>query len=178
MPSHAILSEIDAIFANKASKNQPEEKSKKRKNDDSKVQETVKLGTEDKKKKKKKKKNKSKTESESKEEEKEDEDLERVEEIMDPSIKILKNSNQVGAIDSKISGSSSSSKKVLLDEEELAFRDSRGTRARTDDGLPIYSVEELNIGLGGASLTNLSISISIMILLDTEACPFDCECCF
>ncbi|GAA5919158.1 hypothetical protein JCM5296_004094 [Sporobolomyces johnsonii] len=47
-------------------------------------------------------------------------------------------------------------------EEEERFRDSRGTRKKTEDGLPIYDVTELKIGLGG----------------DTELCPFDCECCF
>lgn len=30
------------------------------------------------------------------------------------------------------------------------------------DGLPIYSLEELNIGQGG----------------DTEDCPFECDCCY
>ncbi|KAI7964916.1 hypothetical protein MJO29_003014 [Puccinia striiformis f. sp. tritici] len=47
------------------------------------------------------------------------------------------------------------------DEQERAFRDSRGTRPKTEDGLMIYSVEELKIGLG----------------LDTPECPFDCQCC-
>ncbi|GAA6026699.1 hypothetical protein JCM8202_005620 [Rhodotorula sphaerocarpa] len=47
-------------------------------------------------------------------------------------------------------------------EEEERFRDSRGTRTKTEDGLPIYSTSELKIGLGG----------------DTPLCPFDCECCF
>ncbi|GAA5832930.1 hypothetical protein JCM5353_003307 [Sporobolomyces roseus] len=47
-------------------------------------------------------------------------------------------------------------------EEEKAFMDSRGTRKKTEDGLPIYDTSELKIGLGG----------------DTELCPFDCECCF
>ncbi|KAH9821663.1 hypothetical protein DFH28DRAFT_527791 [Melampsora americana] len=167
MSSQLILSEIDAIFATtKTSKNQitnnttknSEEKTNKRKKDDSKPNqiEINKLGTEEKKKKKKKKENPIK------ETEEKDKDLGEVEEIIDPSINILKISNQTGGIDSKISGSSSGSKKILLDDDELAFRDSRGTRAKTDDGLPIYSVEELNIGLGG----------------DTEACPFDCDCCF
>ncbi|EFP88265.2 uncharacterized protein PGTG_14349 [Puccinia graminis f. sp. tritici CRL 75-36-700-3] len=50
----------------------------------------------------------------------------------------------------------------LDDEQERAFRDSRGTRAKTEDGLMIYSVEELKIGLGQ----------------DTPECPFDCQCCF
>lgn len=49
------------------------------------------------------------------------------------------------------------------DLEERVFRDSRGSiRPTTDDGLPIYSVEELRIGLGQ----------------DTPECPFDCRCCF
>ncbi|GAA5993474.1 hypothetical protein JCM11641_002669 [Rhodosporidiobolus odoratus] len=47
-------------------------------------------------------------------------------------------------------------------EEEERFMDSRGTRRKTDDGLPIYDTAELRIGLGG----------------DTELCPFDCDCCF
>lgn len=164
MPS--ILSEIDAIFATKPSKvlinsttKKVEEKTKKRKNEDPKGNEVIKSGTEEKKKKKKKKTKTSIKDIGSKEED-DEEDLGEVEEIIDPSINILEISNQAGGIDSKTSGSSS--KKVLLDDDELAFRDSRGTRAKTEDGLPIYSVEELKIGLGG----------------DTEACPFDCECCF
>ncbi|EKX72119.1 conserved hypothetical protein [Theileria equi strain WA] len=32
----------------------------------------------------------------------------------------------------------------------------------TIDNLPVYTMEELNIGKGG----------------DTELCPFDCDCCF
>ncbi|GAA5993808.1 hypothetical protein JCM10908_000673 [Rhodotorula pacifica] len=47
-------------------------------------------------------------------------------------------------------------------EEEERFRDSRGLRQKTDDGLPIYSTSELKIGLGG----------------ETPLCPFDCTCCF
>ncbi|KAM0786395.1 hypothetical protein ACM66B_001862 [Microbotryomycetes sp. NB124-2] len=48
-------------------------------------------------------------------------------------------------------------------DEERRFMDSRGnTRRKTEDGLPIYSVAELKIGLGG----------------DTKDCPFDCWCCF
>ncbi|KWU40995.1 hypothetical protein RHOSPDRAFT_27929 [Rhodotorula sp. JG-1b] len=45
-------------------------------------------------------------------------------------------------------------------EEEERFRDSRGLRQKTEDGLPIYSTSELKIGLGG----------------DTPLCPFDCTC--
>ncbi|POY72159.1 hypothetical protein BMF94_4796 [Rhodotorula taiwanensis] len=47
-------------------------------------------------------------------------------------------------------------------EDEERFRDSRGLRQKTDDGLPIYNESELKIGLGG----------------DTPLCPFDCTCCF
>ncbi|GAA5939816.1 hypothetical protein JCM3775_001639 [Rhodotorula graminis] len=47
-------------------------------------------------------------------------------------------------------------------EEDERFMDSRGTRKKTEDGLPIYSLDELNIGHGG----------------DTPECPFDCQCCF
>lgn len=35
-------------------------------------------------------------------------------------------------------------------------------RPLTDDGLPVYSAQEMKIGMGG----------------DTDQCPFDCECCF
>ncbi|BGP49573.1 hypothetical protein JCM10450v2_005468 [Rhodotorula kratochvilovae] len=47
-------------------------------------------------------------------------------------------------------------------EEEERFMDSRGTRKKTEDGLPIYSFDELRIGFGG----------------DTPECPFECTCCF
>ncbi|GAA6050664.1 hypothetical protein JCM3770_000880 [Rhodotorula araucariae] len=47
-------------------------------------------------------------------------------------------------------------------EEDERFMDSRGTRKKTEDGLPIYSFDELRIGMGG----------------DTPECPFDCTCCF
>jgi hypothetical protein len=44
--------------------------------------------------------------------------------------------------------------------------DTRGTKNRarplTDDGLPIFTAEEMGIGTGG----------------DTADCPFDCECCY
>ena len=35
-------------------------------------------------------------------------------------------------------------------------------RKMTEDGLPVYKEDELNIGLGK----------------DTEDCPFDCDCCY
>ena len=48
------------------------------------------------------------------------------------------------------------------DAELDEFTDSRGTaRRRTEDGLRIFTAEELKLGQGG----------------DTEDCPFDCQCC-
>ncbi|GAA5933417.1 DNA-directed DNA polymerase IV [Sporobolomyces koalae] len=41
-------------------------------------------------------------------------------------------------------------------EEEQRFRDSRGTRKKTEDGLPIYDTAELKIGLGGESSSTAS----------------------
>ncbi|CAD6888472.1 unnamed protein product [Tilletia laevis] len=52
---------------------------------------------------------------------------------------------------------------AALDEDDLAFADSRGSaRKRTEEGFPIYSESELKIGQGGG----------------TPLCPFDCDCCF
>lgn len=46
------------------------------------------------------------------------------------------------------------------------WTDSKGERRKrrptTEEGYPIYSVQEMKIGLGG----------------DTSDCPFDCQCCF
>lgn len=47
-------------------------------------------------------------------------------------------------------------------EEYTSISASGETRRRTEDNLPIYTVEELNIGKGG----------------NTDECPFDCNCCF
>ena len=50
-------------------------------------------------------------------------------------------------------------------KERDGFEDTRGmgkVRALTDDGLPIYTAEEMGM-LGGG---------------DTAECPFDCSCCF
>lgn len=38
----------------------------------------------------------------------------------------------------------------------------KGKRSLTDDGLPIFSWQEMRMGRGG----------------DTRDCPFDCQCCF
>ncbi|UVC49465.1 hypothetical protein MACK_003301 [Theileria orientalis] len=47
--------------------------------------------------------------------------------------------------------------------EEYCTVNGDSTRRRTTvDNLPIYTMEELNIGKGGG----------------TELCPFDCNCCF
>jgi len=51
------------------------------------------------------------------------------------------------------------------DEQERAFRDSRGKepRKKTEEGWNIYKEDELGIaGAGG----------------NTPLCPFDCDCCF
>ncbi|CTQ40839.1 hypothetical protein BMR1_03g01200 [Babesia microti strain RI] len=48
-------------------------------------------------------------------------------------------------------------KKVLNNETSDV-----SVRKYTVDGLPIYTYEDLNIGKGGG----------------TDACPFDCNCCF
>lgn len=42
------------------------------------------------------------------------------------------------------------------------FKNEAKSRKYTPDGLPIYTMEELNIGKGG----------------NTDLCPFDCNCCF
>ena len=50
--------------------------------------------------------------------------------------------------------------------ERDGMQDVRGmgskVRPLTDDGLPVYSAQEMKIGMGG----------------DTDQCPFDCACCF
>ncbi|KAI8449936.1 hypothetical protein BY996DRAFT_4366673 [Phakopsora pachyrhizi] len=76
----------------------------------------------------------------------------------DPSQRLITRSSKINQLQSKRKLNSEE------DEEELKFRDSRGNRlsAKTDDGLYIYSIEELRIGLGG----------------ETPECPFDCNCCF
>lgn len=51
-------------------------------------------------------------------------------------------------------------------EKDDDFNDSKGEkggkRRYTEDGFPIYTLDELKIGRGG----------------DTDDCPFDCNCCF
>lgn len=53
-----------------------------------------------------------------------------------------------------------------VNDSDDDFFDSRGrkrkTRSLTEDGLPIYTPNELRIGLGGG----------------TDLCPFDCNCCY
>lgn len=98
-----------------------------------------------------------------------------VKEFHDPSVALLAQSNKKQKL-------SSAAGPNTLDQADADLFDSRGTKrksnfshgivfgrktyfvssgARTEDGLPIYSVEELKIGLGG----------------DTPECPFDCHCC-
>ncbi|GAA5824977.1 hypothetical protein JCM11251_006047 [Rhodosporidiobolus azoricus] len=62
----------------------------------------------------------------------------------------------------KVLGANATEAERKAAEEEERFMDSRGTRKKTEDGLPIYDEAELRIGLGGG----------------TELCPFDCDCCF
>eukprot|EP00919_Chromeraceae_sp_WS-2016_P063487 GHVR01150123.1.p1 GENE.GHVR01150123.1~~GHVR01150123.1.p1 ORF type:complete len:150 (+),score=45.65 GHVR01150123.1:34-450(+) len=52
------------------------------------------------------------------------------------------------------------SKKKTSFDEDMGLLTSE--RKQTDDKLPVYSMEELNIGKGG----------------DTSSCPFDCWCCY
>lgn len=47
-------------------------------------------------------------------------------------------------------------------EKPVSAPKAKGSFKRTEDGLRIYSLDELNVGKGG----------------DTEDCPFDCKCCF
>ena len=51
-------------------------------------------------------------------------------------------------------------------QDDDGFGDTRGLlkqrRPTTEEGYPIYSVEDMKIGRGG----------------DTPDCPFDCDCCF
>ncbi|CAG8515543.1 13156_t:CDS:2 [Ambispora gerdemannii] len=57
------------------------------------------------------------------------------------------------------------SKRKLKQNDEDGFSDTRGTKIRkkTEDGLPIYSAEELKLNNKGGG--------------DTSQCPFDCHCC-
>jgi len=64
-----------------------------------------------------------------------------------------------------LSKSNPKKRKAEVDEEERAFRDSRGRepRRKTEEGWNVYKEDELGIsGAGG----------------DTPLCPFDCDCCF
>ncbi|GBE59772.1 hypothetical protein, conserved [Babesia ovata] len=55
---------------------------------------------------------------------------------------------------------SSSSSRSRKDEVYAQVPVSGTARRRTEDNLPVYTIEELNIGKGG----------------DTDLCPFDCTC--
>jgi hypothetical protein len=84
------------------------------------------------------------------------------------------------------------------DKNKDSFRDSRGSRPRvyhsssnvfvtttilegrkTEDGFTIYKEHELRIGDegGGKWLFFHSMPISTLCIVDTPACPFDCDCC-
>ncbi|PWN32298.1 DUF1764-domain-containing protein [Meira miltonrushii] len=78
--------------------------------------------------------------------------------VVDPS-KALETAASTSAKKQKKGKSSTSG--ISAEDEE--FRDSRGTtRRKTEDGFSIYSEKELKLDQGG----------------DTNACPFDCDCCF
>lgn len=51
---------------------------------------------------------------------------------------------------------------LILEEKVSSLDYNFKERRTTDDGLLIYTAEELNVGKGG----------------DTDECPFDCWCCF
>lgn len=84
-----------------------------------------------------------------------------VQTVVDPSIAASTSGS------GKISHSAKSNPvmKARLDEDEMAFLDSRGTgpRKTTEEGHLIYKEDELGIKDSSG---------------DTELCPFDCDCCF
>ncbi|EDO05886.1 uncharacterized protein BBOV_IV002890 [Babesia bovis T2Bo] len=61
-------------------------------------------------------------------------------------------------------GKASSSVSRLSKPKETYKRvvTSANNRKHTEDNLPVYTIEELNIGKGG----------------NTSLCPFDCDCCY
>ncbi|KZP01793.1 DUF1764-domain-containing protein [Calocera viscosa TUFC12733] len=89
--------------------------------------------------------------------------------IVDPSLP--KTAKKVKVFDdralAKVAGvvKARAKRKVELDEEERAFRDSRGKepRRKTEEGWNIYKEDELGMTKAGG---------------DTPLCPFDCDCCF
>ncbi|GAA5870771.1 hypothetical protein JCM8547_001704 [Rhodosporidiobolus lusitaniae] len=84
-------------------------------------------------------------------------------EVVDTSKTLDTYKPEVAPMATKVLGpNATEEEKKAAAEEEERFMDSRGTRRKTEDGLPIYDTTELKIGLGG----------------DTELCPFDCDCCF
>ena len=52
--------------------------------------------------------------------------------------------------------------KIVEQKPDKKEADKKKPRKYTEDGLKIYTMDELKIGLGG----------------DTPDCPFDCNCCF
>ncbi|KAF7683735.1 hypothetical protein TCON_1056 [Astathelohania contejeani] len=58
-------------------------------------------------------------------------------------------------------------KKIIIDDDSSEYGDIRGTketgRRYTEDGYPIYTMEELKIGQG---------------ISDSDHDPFECDCCF
>ncbi|KAK5668336.1 hypothetical protein BDV3_001499 [Batrachochytrium dendrobatidis] len=63
--------------------------------------------------------------------------------------------------------------KQTMPVDDEGFADSRGNkpRAKTDDGLNIYSAEELQIGKGGGIVVCYTIIFSILILSESQEHP-------
>jgi hypothetical protein len=79
-------------------------------------------------------------------------------------VKIAKSSIKSSKENSNQEAKSASKRNSSVLDDDL-FNDPRGTKSKrryTEDGLPIYSIEELVSQEGG----------------DTELCPFDCKCCY
>ncbi|KZT55810.1 DUF1764-domain-containing protein [Calocera cornea HHB12733] len=91
--------------------------------------------------------------------------------IVDPSlpkpkkVKVIDDDRPLSKAASTIKAKATSKRKAEVDEEERAFRDSRGKepRRKTEEGWNIYKEDELGMTKAGG---------------DTPLCPFDCDCCF
>ncbi|XP_045821829.1 uncharacterized protein C6G9.01c [Trifolium pratense] len=80
-----------------------------------------------------------------------------------PDVKKNGKSNEATKSTDKTKKKNDKKKPRRLDESEYVERSSRPKR-KTDDGLAIYTEEELGISKGDAG--------------NTPLCPFDCSCCF
>ncbi|CDU18081.1 hypothetical protein YYC_04606 [Plasmodium yoelii 17X] len=77
--------------------------------------------------------------------------------VKDKNVKI----NETGKIKKNNSEKKGTSSKIKKKKETYESK-KNSNRLHTPDGLPIYSMEELNMGRGGY----------------TKDCPFECSCCF